>query len=75
MENYLHPDAIARSGCTSVTYDDFTDMKKTFGGNVFKVIRNMSCDEILEMDRYEDDGVERHKLKEIAQAFLALPDS
>ena len=75
MENYLHSNVIARSSRTLVTYDDFTDMKKTFGGNVFKVIRDMSCDEILEMDRYEDDGVERHELKEIAQAFLALPDS
>lgn len=73
IENYLHKDAIARSGRTLVPYDDFTDMKVTFGENVFKVITDMSCDEILEMDRYEEDGVEHHELKEIVCALLALP--
>jgi len=50
-------------------------MKATFGENVFKVIRDMSCDEILEMDCYEEDGVQHHELMEITQAFLALSDS
>jgi len=75
MENYLHRDAIARSGCTLVPYDDFTDMKDTFGESVFKVIADMSCDEILEMGRYEEDGVEHHELKEIVEALLALPNT
>lgn len=74
IENYLHSNAITRSGRPSVSYDDFTDMKDIFGKNVFKVIRDMSCDEILEMDRYEEGDVEHHELKEIVQAFLALPD-
>ena len=76
MENYLHRDAIARSlRCTPVPYDDFTNMKATFGDKVYKVIKDMSCDDILEMDRYEENGVEHHELLEIAQEFLSLPDS
>jgi hypothetical protein len=75
IENYLHSNAITQSGRTLVPYDDFTDMKDIFGENVFKVITNMSCEEILEMGRYEEDGVEHHELKEIVRAFLALPNS
>lgn len=75
IENYLHPEAIASSDRTLVPYDDFTDMKDTFGKNVFKVIGDMSCDDILEMDCYEESGVEHHELKEIVQAFLTLPGS
>jgi putative ATP-dependent endonuclease of OLD family len=74
IENYLHQDAIARSGRSLEDYDDFTDMKAIFGENVYKVIRDMSCGEILEMDQYVEDGVEHHELKEIIQTFLALPD-
>lgn len=72
IENYLHPDAITRSGRTLVPYDEFTDMKAAFGENVYKVIKDMSCDEILEMDHYDEGNVEHHELKEIVQAFLAL---
>jgi len=32
----------------------------------------MTCEEILEMDRYVENGEERHELLEIIQAFLAL---
>ena len=49
-------------------------MKSVFGNNVFKVISEMTSDEILEMDRYEENGVEHHELKEIIQTFLALSD-
>ncbi|MEW6771702.1 MAG: AAA family ATPase [Bacillota bacterium] len=72
IENYLHRDAIARSGRDRKPYDDFTDMKALFGENVYKVIRDMSCDEILQMDRYEENDAEHHELLEIVQAFLAL---
>jgi hypothetical protein len=50
-------------------------MKKLFGQKVYKVISDMSCDEILERDRYETDGTERHELKEIAQELLALAET
>jgi len=72
IENYLHPDPIERSGRARKHYDDFSDMKELFGENVYKVIRDMSCDEILQMDRYEEDGTEHHELLEIVQTFLEL---
>jgi hypothetical protein len=50
-------------------------MKALFGPNIIKVIREMSAEEILESDRYEEDGVSRHELKEIVEALLALPGS
>jgi predicted ATP-dependent endonuclease of OLD family len=72
IENYLHPEAIARSGREPKTYDGFTDMKELFGDNVYKVIRDMSCDEILEMDCYEENGTEHHELLELVHAFFSL---
>jgi predicted ATPase len=72
IENYIHPDAISRSGRSVRPYDDFTDMKAIFGENVYKVIQDMSYNEILQMDRYEKDGNEHHELLEIAQTFLEL---
>jgi hypothetical protein len=76
IENYVHSDAIERSRGSVQAYGDFTDMKETFGGKIFKVFADMSCDEILQTDRYCDEtGVERHELKEIVEALLALPDA
>lgn len=71
-ENYLHKDALLRSGRSLVPYDDFIDMKAIYGPNVCKVVTDMTCDEILEMDRYQKDAVEHHELKEISEALLAL---
>ena len=72
MENYLHPKAIERSGRTLRPYDDFTDMKKLFGENVIKVIQDMTPEEILEMDKYEENGAEHNELKEIVGELLGL---
>ena len=72
IENYLHPNAIKRSGRVLQQYDDFTDMKKLFGENVIKVIRDMTSDEILEMDKYEENNIEHHELKEIIETLLNL---
>ncbi|MHB8068211.1 MAG: AAA family ATPase [Desulfobaccales bacterium] len=72
IENYLHPDAITRSGRGMQQYDEFSDMKALFGDNVFKVVKDMSSVEILEMDKYIDDGNEKHELKEIVESFLSL---
>lgn len=74
IENYLHSAAIERSGRSLNSYDDFTDMKALFGNNVFKIIRDMSSDEILEMDSYDDGGEERHELLDIAKTLLSLSD-
>lgn len=74
IENYLHCRAILSSNRSPEAYDDFTDMKELFGENVYKVVDNMSCEEILEMDRYEENGAEHHELKEIVETLLALTD-
>lgn len=72
IENYLHRNAIERSGRNLQQYDDFTDMKKLFGENVIKVIEDMTPDEILEMDKYEENGTEHHELKGIIETLLNL---
>ena len=73
IENYLHPNAIRRSGREiNEPIDAFSDMKKLFGKNVINVIKDMSADEILEMDKYEENGVEHHELKEIIEKLLNL---
>ncbi|MBE9566516.1 MAG: ATP-binding protein [Proteobacteria bacterium] len=73
MENYIHPQAIERAaGLTCQPCDEYTDMKKLFGDSVWKLVNDMSADEILEMDRYEDQDGEHHELKEIAEQVLGL---
>lgn len=72
IENYLHPKAINRSGRTVQQYDDFADMKKLFGENVIKVIEEMTPNEILEMDKYEENDTEHHELKEIIETLFNL---
>ena len=72
IENYIHSDATGRSSRAVQPFNDFTDMKTLFGDNVYKVIDDMSSDEILLMDRYQRDGTVRNELLEITQALLAL---
>ena len=47
-------------------------MKRLFGENVIKVIGDMTPDEILEMDKYEENYSEHHELKEIIGTLLNL---
>ncbi len=75
MENYIHDNAIVKSGRTLRESGPFVDMKNEYGENVFKAVDYMNAEEILQMDRYEDNGVERHELKEIIDTFLSLPKS
>lgn len=75
IENYLHRDALARVGHSVVTYDDYSDMKHLYGRRVVETITHMTSDEILAMDRYEENGRERHELREIIEALLALADT
>jgi predicted ATPase len=72
LENYLHPNAISRSGKSLQPYDDFTDMKELFGEDILKVIQSMTVEEILERDKYYENGAEHHELKEIVDALLSL---
>lgn len=74
IENYIHPEAIKRKGLNIVPYDDFSDMKKLFGENVYKLISYMTCEEILERDSYKEDSIIQHELKEIVDSLLALSD-
>ena len=66
---------MARAGHTVVAYDDYSDMKQLYGRKVVETITHMTSDEILVMDRYDEDGNERHELREIVEALLALADT
>lgn len=72
IENYLHPNAIKKFCNVSKEYNDFTDMKNLFGKNVIEAVKYMTPDEILEMDKYIENGVEHHELKEIIEKLLNL---
>ncbi len=72
IENYLHKEAIIRAGYRMVVYDDFSDMKDLFGEQIYKVIRYMSCEEILQSDIYLENSHEHHELVEITKSFLSL---
>ena len=75
IENYLHPDALARAGHRVVAYDDYTDMKQIYGRRVIETITHMTGDEVLAMDAYEDCGAVCHELRDIIEAMLALADT
>jgi putative ATP-dependent endonuclease of OLD family len=72
IENYLHRNTIARSGRALQQYDDFTNMKKMFGENVYKVVGDMTAEEILEMDKYTENNIEHHELVELVSRLLDL---
>jgi putative ATP-dependent endonuclease of OLD family len=73
IENYLHRDAILRSGRRPRDYHAHSDMKALFDPRVIEAIEHMTCDELLAMDCYVDEqGCERHELHELAVALLAL---
>ncbi len=74
IENYIHPDAIIRSGRIPKPHDDFTEMKKVFDKKIFEVIKEMSCDEILRKDYYEENGRGHNELKEIVDSLLSLTE-
>lgn len=73
IENYLHPTAVTAFTSSKADFDDFTDMKRTFGPNVVKAVQHMSADDLLERDTYVEDHVEHHEILEILEDLLALP--
>lgn len=75
IENYLHPDALTRAGHPRKPYDDYSDMKQLFGRRVIETVERMTCAEILAMDRYEENGQERHELHDILSELLALGEA
>jgi predicted ATP-dependent endonuclease of OLD family len=72
IENYIHHDTLIRAGCPEQEYDSFTDMKQIFGPNVYKYIHDMSANEILQMDLYNEGETQKHEIKEIIEKFLEL---
>jgi putative ATP-dependent endonuclease of the OLD family len=75
LENYLHLEAIRRDGgFEPKAFDDFTDMKKEFGTNIYKAINSMNVEELLERDFYTENGIDHHELKDIITTLLELAD-
>lgn len=74
MENYIHPAAITRSGRVIQEYDEYSDMKKLFGDNVYACVRDMTHNEILEMDVYEHNGNQHHEILDILESLLQVGD-
>lgn len=72
IENYIHPDKIRNSRYTFQEYNDYTPMKQVYNKKVYRLFMNMNSQEILEMDQYEYDRVEKHELLEIVKEFLDL---
>ena len=75
IENYLHPEAIKKDRGLEDTFDDCTDIKKLFGENVITAVNHMSVDQILERDKYVENGQEHHEILEIIQACLRLVET
>jgi len=75
LENYLHREAIKKDCGRDDAFDDFTDMKALFGENVITAVKHMSADQILERDKYDENGEEHHEILEIIQACLSLVET
>jgi len=75
IENYLHPDVFKRKSGKDVKFDDYADIKALgFGKDVYKMIGEMTAEEILERDRYHENGEEGHELLEIISTFMDLTE-
>lgn len=73
IENYICPEVIDRELGIQDTYDDFSDMKKTFGPNIYKLMNKMSLEEIDKMGYYKDnEGNSHSELSEIVEELLNL---
>ena len=79
IENYLHPEAIRRVLGRNLNVDDFGDVKSQIPSYDWKkhlkpVVEAMSSDEILYMDKYLEDGNERHEILGILEEVLRIVD-
>lgn len=75
IENYIHPSTLARVGKANQNFDDYSDMKKIFGENVYLHIRDMTDKEILEMGVYQHDKQEYNEILDIVETLLKLGDT
>lgn len=82
IENYIHPDIVNQKIDDVINYSSTDNAKhiiaRAAGVKESKVIEifwmEMEADQILEMDRYKEEGEERHELLEIMSDFLTIVD-
>lgn len=72
IENYLHPDVIKNKTDKNIVIDDFTDIKSLCGDKICGLIKHMTVEQILERDKYEENGTEKHELLDICEKVLGL---
>ena len=72
IENYLHPDVIKEKTGKEVKFDDFTDVKSLCGDKICGLVEYMTVEQILDKDKYYENGNERHELLEICEKILNL---
>lgn len=72
IENYLHPDVIEEKTSKTVQIGDFTDVKSLAGDHICGLVKHMTTEQILERDKYTEDGSDKHELLEICEKLLSL---
>ena len=72
IENYLHPDVIKNKTGKEAKIDDFTDVKSLFDDRISGLVKHMTAEQVLEIDSYDDNGIEKHELLEICKKVLEL---
>jgi hypothetical protein len=79
IENYLHPAAIKKVTGRTVDASEYANVKGAIGANysidkhLKPILEAMSCQDILEMDKYTNGGgEEKHELLEIIAELLHL---
>jgi predicted ATP-dependent endonuclease of OLD family len=80
IENYLHPAAIQRALNLRVTVEEFNDVRRQISSDyswekhLKPIVKAMTADEILVMDKYTEDNTERHEILDIVKELLGLSD-
>lgn len=72
IENYLHPDVIKIRTNKNIVIDDFADVKSLCGDKICGLIKHMTAEQILERDKYEENGTDKHELLDICEKVLGL---
>jgi predicted ATP-dependent endonuclease of OLD family len=71
IENYLHYAVIKEKTGKELEINDFTDIKNLLS-NVCGLFKYMTAEQVLERDKYIDNGTEKHELLEICKKVLEL---
>jgi len=72
IENYLHPDVIKKKTGKEAKIDDFTNVKSLFDDGISGLVKYMTAEQVLERDRYDDNGIEKNELLEICKKVFEL---